>query len=374
MSHDSPQYKGLATAWPRFQRLPLWARVLCWTVGWPVLVPLLLLAGPPATWRRVAAVSSFAVLGFFWAAMCAGAISGEPEPEPAVVQASTAAPTATIEAAAATSTSEATPAASSTPSATSTASGVAAAAPASPSAPTASPAAAATATSTPAEPAWRVTRIVDGDTLEVSGPSGAAETVRVVGIDTPERGQCGFAEAADALARMALGQDVTLVAGARDDRDQYGRILRYVDVEGIDAGLELIRGGFAIARYDSRDGYGRHPREDVYVAADLASLPICGAPTATPAPATPTATVTPTGTVSPTATATPAGPASSVQVFPNCAALNQVYPGGVARVGVTGNTVSGQLRPFGVTPVFDDELYAANSARDGDGDGIACER
>jgi hypothetical protein len=36
--------------------------------------------------------------------------------------------------------------------------------------------------------------------------------------------------------------------------------------------------------------------------------------------------------------------------------------------------VSGELRPFRRMPVFDDALYEANKARDGDKDGIACER
>ena len=64
-----------------------------------------------------------------------------------------------------------------------------------------------------------------------------------------------------------------LATGARDDVDKYHRKLRYVDVIAADqdAGLALIHSGNAIARYDSRDGYGRHTREDSYVAADVAS-------------------------------------------------------------------------------------------------------
>ena len=50
--------------------------------------------------------------------------------------------------------------------------------------------------------------------------------------------------------------------------------------------------GRAIARYDSRDGYGRHPREDTYVAADAASpnANVCSSPApppAAPAPVSP---------------------------------------------------------------------------------------
>jgi micrococcal nuclease len=112
-----------------------------------------------------------------------------------------------------------------------------------------------------------VTNVVDGDTIDVAGVG----RIRVIGIDTPERGACGYESATLAMAALVDGREVTLVPGAVDDADRYGRLLRYVDVGDADAGLSLIEDGWAIARYDSRDGYGRHPREAEYVAADLAS-------------------------------------------------------------------------------------------------------
>ena len=123
-----------------------------------------------------------------------------------------------------------------------------------------------------------VTRIVDGDTLEL----GNGETVRLVGIDTPEVGQCGYDAASVALGRLVAGRQVRL-GRSDEDRDHYGRLLRYVDVGSTDAGLRLIRSGLAIARYDSRDGYGFHPRELRYVAADKASRSL-GCPKPAPAP------------------------------------------------------------------------------------------
>ncbi|WP_323095681.1 thermonuclease family protein [Intrasporangium sp. YIM S08009] len=117
---------------------------------------------------------------------------------------------------------------------------------------------------------WAVTKVVDGDTIWVER-DGRRAKVRFIGIDTPETGQCGFSEARNALRGIIGGQRVTLTAGARDDIDRYGRLLRYVDVNGVDAGLRLVKQGFAIARYDSRDGYGQHAREGAYVRADAAS-------------------------------------------------------------------------------------------------------
>ena len=136
-----------------------------------------------------------------------------------------------------------------------------------------------------------MTRIVDGDTLEL----GNGETVRLVGIDTPEVGVCGFEEAGARLAELVLGRRVTL-AESDEDRDGYGRLLRYVDAAGRDAGLALVQEGLAIARYDSRDGYGFHPREPRYVDADRHSArgPRCQ-PAPVPLAGNPGSTATATG-------------------------------------------------------------------------------
>ena len=123
---------------------------------------------------------------------------------------------------------------------------------------------------------------------------------------------------------MALGHTVALLPGARDDVDHYGRLLRYVDgAGGVDLGLEMIKQGWAVARYDSRDGYGWHPREASYVAADA---------------------------VSPAQTcATPGGAGGGVY-YANCAAV----------------------RAAGKAPLYRGQPGYA-SHLDGDNDGVACE-
>lgn len=127
-----------------------------------------------------------------------------------------------------------------------------------------------------------VAAVVDGDTVKMA--SGA--TVRLIGIDTPERGECGYDEATSHLSSLVDGQRVTLTPGARDDTDRYGRFLRYVDVGDTDVGLEQIRAALATARYDSTDGYGAHQREDEYRATmEATGLPVCVpgiAPSSTP--------------------------------------------------------------------------------------------
>ena len=149
-----------------------------------------------------------------------------------------------------------------------------------------------TATTTTAD---RLTaaRVIDGDTIVTS----AGDTIRLAGIDTPERGQCGYSEATANLRRTLASNTLTLTKAGLTDRDKYGRLIRYVDVGEQDAGMGQIMGGFARARYDSRDGYGRHPRQDDYVAADAATPSICAASSTTPpakSPAAPAASATAT--------------------------------------------------------------------------------
>lgn len=118
----------------------------------------------------------------------------------------------------------------------------------------------------PQQRSYLVSRVIDGDTLEL----GNGQTVRLVGIDTPEVGECGYERAKHNLEGLALSKRVRLTV-SDEDRDRYGRLLRYVDVGAKDAGLRLIQNGYAIARYDSRDGYGYHPREGTYIRADRAA-------------------------------------------------------------------------------------------------------
>ena len=78
-----------------------------------------------------------------------------------------------------------------------------------------------------------VTRIVDGDTLEVR-VGRRVVAVRMLGIDTPERGRCGADDATANLARLApVGSRVDLVSDrTQAAEDRYGRLLRYVARRG----------------------------------------------------------------------------------------------------------------------------------------------
>ena len=100
----------------------------------------------------------------------------------------------------------------------------------------------------------RVVRVVDGDTVRVRVDGrGGTETVRYIGVDTPESVKPGtpvqcFAETASAFnRRLVAGRRARLVFG-REQRDRYGRLLAYVFVtDGSRAfvNAELVRGGYA---------------------------------------------------------------------------------------------------------------------------------
>lgn len=115
----------------------------------------------------------------------------------------------------------------------------------------------------------KVTGVVDGDTITTRKGK-----VRIIGIDTPERGECNYRAATEYLeALIPVGTEVRLGrVPTMADEDRYGRLVRYVDTtEGIDVSAELLRAGLAIARYDSRDGYGEHPRESRYIELERSS-------------------------------------------------------------------------------------------------------
>jgi len=90
-----------------------------------------------------------------------------------------------------------------------------------------------------------VTRIIDGDTLDVR----AADTtirVRLYGVDTTERGEACYREATERLTALA-GNRVLLLPDERQT-DRYGRELRYVfTAEGHSIDAALVREGLAKA-------------------------------------------------------------------------------------------------------------------------------
>jgi micrococcal nuclease len=94
-----------------------------------------------------------------------------------------------------------------------------------------------------------VRKVVDGDTLEVSG----GERVRLIGIDTPETKDpnrpvgCFGKEASRFTATVVPPGTAVRLVGDAEQRDRYGRLLAYVyrRADGLFVNAELLRGGYA---------------------------------------------------------------------------------------------------------------------------------
>lgn len=93
-------------------------------------------------------------------------------------------------------------------------------------------------------------RVVDGDTFDAGG-----ERYRAIGYDTPEIGRFARCPAEDALGRRASARAAALIASARRieavrpawrwRRDQHGRRLAEIRLDGRDIGAILIAEGLA---------------------------------------------------------------------------------------------------------------------------------
>ncbi len=90
-----------------------------------------------------------------------------------------------------------------------------------------------------------VVGIVDGDTIDVS-LNNQIVRVRYIGIDTPERDQAFYGQAAAQNQKLVYNKTVTLVKD-QSETDQYGRLLRYVTVGGTFVNYEIIQLGYAEA-------------------------------------------------------------------------------------------------------------------------------
>lgn len=85
-----------------------------------------------------------------------------------------------------------------------------------------------------------VERVIDGDTIVLRN----GDRVRLLSIDAPERGQYYYTEAKIFLDRLLDGKRVRLESDA-ENKDKYGRLLRYVFADGRLANAELVREGYA---------------------------------------------------------------------------------------------------------------------------------
>lgn len=96
-----------------------------------------------------------------------------------------------------------------------------------------------------------VSYVIDGDTIDV-GINNQRQRVRLLGVNTPETVdknkpvECFGKEASAFLKRYLTGKSIVLESDpSQDDKDIYGRLLRYVFLsDGTNVDLLLIRSGY----------------------------------------------------------------------------------------------------------------------------------
>ena len=94
----------------------------------------------------------------------------------------------------------------------------------------------------------KVTKVIDGDTVVVEG----GWHVRLLGMDADEKGYPCYDVARVRLENLVLAKQVVLEKDV-SDVDQYGRCLRYIFVGNVNADVQLVKEGLAVARFYSPD-------------------------------------------------------------------------------------------------------------------------
>jgi len=95
-----------------------------------------------------------------------------------------------------------------------------------------------------------VDRIIDGDTIESNKTS-----IRLLGINTPERGEFYYEEAKEFLEQEIFNKTVGLKYG-KERYDKYQRVLAYVFLDNTNINLKLIENGLANIYFPSgKDQY-----------------------------------------------------------------------------------------------------------------------
>jgi len=214
----------------------------------------------------------------------------------------------------------------------------------------------------PGAQVWVVQEVVDGDTIRIRG-NGKSDTVRLIGVDTPETKdadngvQCFGPEATARTTKLLEGKQVRLATDPTQDmRDSNDRLLAYVwRTDKLFVNLDLVRGGYG-KEYTSNKPYayqaGFREAQRMAQAQDrgLWSPETCDGDTTQPERPEPTDTPVPTAEPEPTDTPVPPSDGDTDVSYVNC----------------------DEVRAAGKDPLYEGQP-GYSSKLDRDGDGIACD-
>lgn len=103
-------------------------------------------------------------------------------------------------------------------------------------------------------PKYLVTSVIDGDTFNVL-INGKKQIIRLTAVDAPESKhptkpiQCFSVEAKNYLKGLIENNYITIDKEALDaNKDRYGRLLRYVFINGININELLLKNGYALEK------------------------------------------------------------------------------------------------------------------------------
>ena len=92
------------------------------------------------------------------------------------------------------------------------------------------------------EDLFEVSKVVDGDTIHLTN----GDKIRLLGINSPEVGYCYYKEAGDYLSALIGKSKITMKSDATNqDKDRYGRLLRYIYVDGEMLNIKMVEDGYA---------------------------------------------------------------------------------------------------------------------------------
>ena len=111
----------------------------------------------------------------------------------------------------------------------------------------------------------QVNRVVDGDTLELT----SGQTVRLIGLQSPERGQLYYSEASKALEGLVSGRTVRLEYEPTDALDKYGRLVAYVYADGGMVNAQMLRLG--LGKFIRYPHYRKFKYEDLLKEAEASA-------------------------------------------------------------------------------------------------------
>ena len=87
-----------------------------------------------------------------------------------------------------------------------------------------------------------VTRVIDGDTIEIAG----TRRVRLVLVDTPEKGDAGFNEAKEFTTNLCLNKYTIIDQDDLQLYDDYRRMLAVVHCDGVNVNAALLEEKLAV--------------------------------------------------------------------------------------------------------------------------------